>query len=153
MERVHWVGNLFLIACPFPSPFGAHRCSMGQKISKCNALDGKYLTAKPKPGESEPCPLLSIFQDVTEGWQEVSRNGRATTTSRRRQRGDGQRRVFSCEAHHWVLMGRTIPATSFVRAETGVRSPENSGAAPVAPASTVCGFFGADPYSQGCDLG
>ena len=39
----------------------AHGC--GTKTNpKCHALPGKYLTAKPKPDESEPCPLLSIFE-------------------------------------------------------------------------------------------
>jgi len=61
-----------------------------KKKQKHNALPGKYLTAKPKPGESKPCSLLSVFLNITEGWQEVTQGGRATTASRRRQRGDEQ---------------------------------------------------------------
>lgn len=51
-----------------------HGCKKKKK-PKCNALPGRYLTAEPKPGESEPCPLLSIFLDITEGWLEVTEVG------------------------------------------------------------------------------
>lgn len=57
-------------------------------------------------------------------------------------RGEGRGEMgsdvfFSREAHHWVLMGQSIPAISFVRAETSVCLLKKSGAGSMAPVSML----------------
>lgn len=111
---------------------------------KCNVLPGKYLTAKPKPGETLSSPGHPPGHHIERG----DTGGRAATTSRRRQSGDGSDAFSSNEAHHWVLMGQSIPVMGFVWAYV---HQGGLGQDPWAlPAQ--CGSFGAHPYSWGSGL-
>lgn len=82
---------------------GAHGCGK-KETSKCDVLPEIFLSAKPKPGESKPCPLLRIFLGIREGWQEVIQAGREPQPPEG-DRGDICSAVVSHDPHHWALMG------------------------------------------------